>query len=526
MATKNNPWLDEEEAKKKQEAEESQQTTQAVAESVNTVAANPPTEATAATSNINSAPASTNTPAPQATTTTPPPSVQMTGETADAYNRYIQAMQQYGDQNHAAVKQQYDAYVNALNAAETKRQADITAARSSLEASLNEGIGGIDAILKEGDDRLKAEEQEAKDQREREEKAAIWTGVGEVAASLANLIAVGGFNAVNQQYKQYSQDWMRRAEENWRRNRDRIDRLRERQRGIQQQIIQLQMDKGRTLSSFDMNEANAQYGHANDLGKTKLDAGVTLAGIQGKANEAAAKAALEGTTAQINQDKQDAAIERENKRADAAIAQGWARINQGKAELDMAAQQNGFVPDPDRPGKYKIDKDPEVYKSAVSSGKVKPGSGGGGNWYNVTIGGQPYAINMNKETREQAMRDGKEEMKEDVRIMAGAASWDELDAGSGNNGRYQKYAAIIDALNGTGDPEEDNKVIADFYDRHRSQCERMGMHLYNVATGARQGISTGSSPSGNAGDTNQGWLFRQYENKSQPGWGVQSPAGQ
>lgn len=255
------------------------------------------------------------------------------GEKAqEAYKKYQETIQQYGDENHAAVKAAYDTWQKANADAETQRQQGVANARTILENSLNEGIGGLDAIIKEGETRLGTEEQEARDQRDREERAALWTGAGEVAASLANLFAVGGYNAVNQQYKQYSQDWMKRAEENWRANRARIDNMRERQRGLQQQMLQMKMNAGSTMANFDMGEVNARANNAGKQADAGLKAAVDLAGIKGQTAQAVAQAGLQGETAKITLDQQEQA------RKDANAARN--------AQIQLQYDLYGFTTDP------------------------------------------------------------------------------------------------------------------------------------------------------------------------------------
>jgi len=351
------------------------------------------------------------------------------------------------------------------------------AAMSDLHAAHEAQYKSFTDMVDDYANEKKAREEEMRRQEQANTYSTMGSSFAELGAGLINMFSVGGLHATNQQYKNYTADWMKKADQD-------IQEHRKRREGMYDTLQRLKMQQEQVRTANKIEEMKL----ALSLKKEKEE----RERYERERTDRLAQQEWQRGITERQVNLQEKAQERSDKQAEASIAQGWARINQTAAELDMKAQEGGFVPDPDRPGKYKIDKDSEAYKTAVSSGKVRAGSGGGGNWYNVTIGGQPYSINMNKETREQAIKDGKEEMKADVLAMAGASSWAELDAGSGRRGRYQEYAAIIDALNGTGDPDEDNKVIADFYDRHRSKCERMGMHLYNVAVGARQGISTGA----------------------------------
>jgi len=286
------------------------------------------------------------------------------GEKAqEAYKKYQETIQQYGDENHAAVKAAYDTWQQASTAAETQRQEGAANVRKSINDYLNEGYQATDAILKSEDQRIADAEQEAIDQRNREEKAALWTGAGEVAASLANLISVGGYNAVSQKYHSYQQDWMKKAEENWKANRARIDNMRDRQRGLQQQMIQMKMNGGSTLANFDMDEINARSTAAGKQADAGLKAAVDLAGIKGKTAQAAAEAGLEGETTKITLDQKEQA------RKDANA--------QHKAAIDLQYDLYGFTTDP-KTGR----------RVAPASGVIAKGSsrsGGSGSSSNILL---------------------------------------------------------------------------------------------------------------------------------------------
>ena len=286
------------------------------------------------------------------------------GEKAqEAYKKYQETIQQYGDENHAAVKAAYDTWQQASTAAETQRQEGAANVRKSINDYLNEGYQATDAILKSEDQRIADAEQEAIDQRNREEKAALWTGAGEVAASLANLISVGGYNAVSQKYHSYQQDWMKKAEENWKANRARIDNMRDRQRGLQQQMIQMKMNGGSTLANFDMGEINARSTAAGKQADAGLKAAVDLAGIKGKTAQAAAEAGLEGETTKITLDQKEQA------RKDANA--------QHKAAIDLQYDLYGFTTDP-KTGR----------RVAPASGVIAKGSsrsGGSGSSSNILL---------------------------------------------------------------------------------------------------------------------------------------------
>ncbi len=278
------------------------------------------------------------------------------GEKAqEAYKKYQETIQQYGDENHAAVKAAYDTWQQASTDAETQRREGAANVRKSISDYLNEGYQATDAILKSEDQRIADAEQEAIDQRNREEKAALWTGAGEVAASLANLIAVGGYNAVSQKYHSYQQDWMKKAEENWKANRARIDNMRDRQRALQQQMIQMKMNGGSTLANFDMGEINARSTAAGKQADAGLKAAVDLAGIKGQTAQAVAQAGLQGETTKISLDQQEQA------RKDAKA--------QHEAKINLQYDLHGFTTDP------KTGRRVAPATGVTATGRVSGGSG-------------------------------------------------------------------------------------------------------------------------------------------------------
>lgn len=135
----------------------------------------------------------------------------------------------------------------------------------------------------------------------------------EAAAAIANLIGVGGFNAVNQTITpKYSQDWMRRADAAHQQRKTRIENIRERQRAAEDRLAVL---KG---------------GNAKDLAGLKYKQAVTDAGQQdGAIKDAETKAALD----QIKANYAAGAAERNANAATNKQATEWS-IRQQQADRD------------------------------------------------------------------------------------------------------------------------------------------------------------------------------------------------
>lgn len=107
-------------------------------------------------------------------------------------------------------------------------------------------------------------EQEVRD----EQKAAKWTGLTELAASLANMIGVGQGNAVSQTYRPHSQDWMQKADASIKEHRSRMENLRQRQRETEQKIAQLKSEGG--LAVAQMQAKMRQQAIDNEIARQKL----------------------------------------------------------------------------------------------------------------------------------------------------------------------------------------------------------------------------------------------------------------
>lgn len=126
----------------------------------------------------------------------------------------------------------------------------------------------LDALAKEREQ----EEQEAEIRLKADTQAAKWTGATEMAAAIANLIGVGAGNAVSQQYKPVSQDWMAKAEANAKESRNRIRDVRKRQDEIRLQMQKLKADKDLALAKYDIEKQQRVIENALAAQKAALDA--------------------------------------------------------------------------------------------------------------------------------------------------------------------------------------------------------------------------------------------------------------
>lgn len=197
---------------------------------------------------------------------------------------------------------------NAVNTAENLAQQqgieslnppDIN--RTAIQASqelMNKGFAQWAIDQKRADDELLAKEQ---DQIDAEKKAAEVTGIAELGAALANMFGVGGGNAVSQVHKNFSQDWMQKADQDMRKHRDRIYDLRARQNDAKLRMIQLRSQQGLELANYDIQQRQRNIQNALAQRKAELDAMFKAGEMDIKRYEAETKRLQAEQTALYNQ---------------------------------------------------------------------------------------------------------------------------------------------------------------------------------------------------------------------------------
>ena len=114
-----------------------------------------------------------------------------------------------------------------------------------------------------------AQMEEERQEIERERKAAAATGWAEFGAALANLVGTGEGNAVSQNYKSYSQDWMQKADADQRAHRNRVHDLRQRQLDTELKMAQLRMQNGLQMAQYDAKQR--QLAIENELARRKAE---------------------------------------------------------------------------------------------------------------------------------------------------------------------------------------------------------------------------------------------------------------
>ena len=252
-----------------------------------------------------------------------------------------QGYDQYASDTTAAGEQA----ANDLSAAGRQQVTDISTANQTYDDSLNEAQRQYRQRMDEGftqfSDIINAENQRIADERARAEaenkatlQAARWTGATELAASVANLIGVGQFGASNQQYKSYSQDWMKKADADLKYNRARLDNMRDKQRALQQQMIQLRMNDAGHAASMAVQAAGARHQGDVSLAGARYNAAAAPVNIRFQAAEKAAEAKAKGAATEATMGQQKAA-------QDAQIGLGYARLNAEQADKGYTPSADG-----------------------------------------------------------------------------------------------------------------------------------------------------------------------------------------
>lgn len=277
----------------------------------------------------------------------------MAKKVKEYYDEYGNLIRQSAAEQVAAAEAANTQWDQDMAAAEKARLATEQANMQTVTGYLNQGLSAQEALLKASQSQLAQAEAEGQQQVRADLNAAKYTGLTNLAASVANMIGVGHFNAVSQQYKDYSQDWMRKADMDMRTHRMRIDNLRERLRGVQQRHAQLKTQNNLTIAQMQNDAAKARDAYNARMADARRAQAMDIAGMKAKGDNAAAEAALQGGVTQAKMDQQDA-HQRAQLGAQAAARAAQMRaagrnpdgtVNEGymQANLDAKRQMAGWT---------------------------------------------------------------------------------------------------------------------------------------------------------------------------------------
>jgi len=218
------------------------------------------------------------------------------------------------------------------------------------------------------DTKADAERRLAEDEaRERESRRnAAWAGAAEMASSIANLVAVGKHNAVSQQYKNYSQDWMQKADSDARERRNRMDDLRKFQRETELKMNQITQQGIQAAIENDRRREQTRLENEYRQAQIEYQKARTEAERQ-EAEQKAAEAAERLKYIQAQTANQQALARQHDASAYSSITKADAYADSSRTKADAYAQEK----------QGKVDGKPETgeVEPAVSDGGVEDENG-------------------------------------------------------------------------------------------------------------------------------------------------------
>ena len=258
----------------------------------------------------------------------------------------LKKQQEANDEYIAAINQNSEKLASAKQAAADTYTSLATLNNKRVDAAgdaLAEDVGKIngeqtqyfaDLLKQRGLDVKKAEAEDA-ELTEGERKAAAWTGATELAAAIANMVGVGSFNASNQKYHSFSQDWMKKADENRKARRKRMDDLRERQNAAGAQLSAIKASGAKDLAQLRARLVGEKAARDNSVLGVKFKADNEVAAAEATGRQAAAEATAKGKQAEISLGlKEQTRSDANRQHEDALLAQGFKRGKDGNLEVD------------------------------------------------------------------------------------------------------------------------------------------------------------------------------------------------
>jgi len=445
----------------------------------------------------------------------------------ESWDQFAATTEDQGAQTQAAIDAANKAYIDSANAAQEQLNQQMQAVREAEANRWANYAGGMEALIGEREKEIARAREVANAEYMASQNAAKATGLTNLASSIANLISVGGFNASNQTYQNPSLDWMKKADQDRLINRQRMDNLRERQRALQQQMLDIKNQGAGQLIGLDRELAGQGYQHGMNIAGAQRDNAVNSAKLGLDIATQAGQARLQGVGAEAQADLQDAQMAQQERHFNAQMEE---RRKDREAQEKHYRDQNAvtlarYGLQQDENGNITPILDTNGQPVKVTGSSRSSGSGGGsstsGNNYEVTVDGQKIVLGMNTETFKTAILRGKNELKQDVMAEAGFdGTWDEfLDAISAKKvknpegrGRIEnplfKYNEIADALD-SNDEETAGPIIEDYVHRHKGTANNFNRSLLNLANrgsliGEAEQVETPQPPASPAAEEQAG----------------------
>lgn len=382
-------------------------------------------------------------------------------EVQQAGQQVVEGMKKAGEQQIADMAAANNAYNEA-------NQQAIEANRQQSQAAINSFADMVEGYARN----IRNAEAESAAQVAADQRATRWTGLTEGMASLANLIAVGSGNAVSQQYRPYSQDWMRKADMDARMNRARIDNLRERQRAMQGQLANLRLNDAAKALELARADAKARHDQGLAMSQARYNTIVNPLNQAAKNAEAVGKIGYE-------------------------VASDVASTNQRDRQLDQSAASLNET-------KRYHDEQLEIARQKAAKGtKNGTGSTTKGLSLKVRLNDRDVTLNMDEKTYQQALKRGRPDLKKDVLAMAQKQNpeigdWEDLmhfidekkvkgaDGKKVANPLFEsELGGIARILNKKSEDytEDDWAAIAGFAEGNYDQTANFNDHLSKISSG-------------------------------------------
>ena len=390
----------------------------------------------------------------------------------NAYDVYASEVKQTGQdvvEGMTTAGQQQIADMDAANKAYNEaNQLAMEANRVQSQNAINSFADMVEGYARN----IRQAEDEGNAQVAADQRAAKWTGATELASSIANLIAVGGHNAVSQQYRPYSQDWMRKADQDARLNRMRIDNLRERQRAMQGQLANMRLNDAAKALELARADAKARYDQGLAMSQARYNNTINPFVQAAKNAEAVGKINTQGAA-------QVASTALHEQQLAQSAAQHAASLAQREKEHNAAMMAKGYNPD----GTINEEAMSKLIAAEQASNKSQAGGKNSGNSYDVTVDGKRYTIDMSDKTFNSALEFGNSDLKKDIVKMSGAKDWKDLMNRIEKKGDLQDYRAIVRAIEEGG--EDNLEIIKTFISNNRDDLDEFNSHLIRVSNGGR-----------------------------------------
>lgn len=392
-------------------------------------------------------------------------------DVTEAAKKRSEALAGAGEAYAGAISNANTAYQGAIDTANAAYQENVGKNVSDTETEVTKANQDFASIVQGYKDELDKAKLEDQKQQEIDQKTVAWTGATELAAAIANMVGVGSFGASNQQHHSFSQDWMKKADADAKLRQQRIDNIRDRQRAMEQQAINLRLQGLNALNRVRGDAASAAYKGALGSAEAAYKGALDSAGAVYKTANAVAESDYSGA-----QQAATIGLQEQAKNISAAAQ----RRSQELQEFAHGAKR-------DENGKLVADPTSPYYIKNTGAGS---GSGSGKNNYSVTINGRNYKLRMNDDTFNRALKDGKAELRQDLVEMLGVDSWETLASDAAQKKdkkkKFLEYAPIIEALSsnsGYAAGADKNDVIDNFVQLHRSELNHFNAHLLSVADG-------------------------------------------